>query len=154
MLIPTAPYHEQQIRITMGETSLAGDLRIPENPRGIVLFAHGSGSSRHSPRNRFVAAHLNDGHLVTLLIDLLTEHEEREEALTAHLRFNLDLLATRLVDAMRWLKNHRELRSLKIGLFGASTGGGAALVAAAREPHLVGAIVSRGGGPTWQASRS
>lgn len=147
MSAPTTHIDEQQVTIDMGDASLEGDLWIPSDPRGVVLFAHGSGSSRFSKRNRYVAAQLNEGRLATLLIDLLTQAEEQEEMFTAHLRFDIGLLATRLVSAVDWLHDHRALRTLKIGLFGASTGGGAALVAAARHPNMVGAVVSRGGRP-------
>lgn len=111
------------------------------------MFAHGSGSSRHSSRNRFVAEFLQNAGLGTLLFDLLTVAEEQAEARTAHLRFDIGLLAGRLVGAMNWLENDSGARGLSIGLFGASTGGGAALVAAALHPEKVGAVVSRGGRP-------
>src|SRR5437763_8361599 len=135
------------IKIAMGPITLEGDLAMPEGARGIVLFAHGSGSSRQSPRNRFVAETLLDGGLATLLFDLLTEEEEYQERLTRHLRFDIGLLARRLIDATDWLAGRPETRGLKIGYFGASTGGGAALVAAAERPEAVGAVVSRGGRP-------
>jgi len=135
------------VRVTAGSATLEGDLSVPENPRGIVLFAHGSGSSRHSPRNQFVARTLHDGGLATLLVDLLTLEEERVDLRTGHLRFDIGLLADRLVGAIGWLGDELETRELRIGLFGASTGGGAALVAAAERPDAVGAVVSRGGRP-------
>src|SRR6516165_620428 len=135
------------IKIAIGPVTLEGDLAIPEGARGIVLFAHGSGSSRQSPRNRFVAETLLDGGLATLLFDLLTEEEEYQERLTRHLRFDIGLLALRLLGATDWVAQQPETRSLKIGYFGASTGGGAALVAAAERPEAVGAVVSRGGRP-------
>jgi len=113
----------------------------------VVLFAHGSGSGRHSPRNRFVARKLRDAGLATLLVDLLTAAEERADARTGHIRFDIPLLADRLCGAVEWLAAHPPTRGLRVGLFGASTGGGAALVAAAREPGKVGAVVSRGGRP-------
>jgi dienelactone hydrolase len=113
----------------------------------VVLFAHGSGSSRHSPRNRFVAEVLREGGLATLLVDLLTVEEEAVDARTGHLRFDIGLLAGRLVGAIDWLAEQPESRDLRVGLFGASTGGGAALVAAAERPERVGAVVSRGGRP-------
>jgi dienelactone hydrolase len=112
-----------------------------------VLFAHGSGSSRHSPRNRRVAALLIEAGLATLLIDLLTPAEEMVDLRTARLRFDIGLLAERLVGATDWLTRYPETRDLRIGYFGASTGAGAALVAAAERPHIVGAVVSRGGRP-------
>jgi putative phosphoribosyl transferase len=123
------------------------DTARPEGARGVVLFAHGSGSSRHSVRNRFVAGALRGGGLATLLLDLLTPDEEAVDARTAHLRFDIGLLAHRLVAATDWLTANPDTRGLKIGYFGASTGGGAALVAAAERPDLVAAVVSRGGRP-------
>lgn len=127
--------------------ALNGDLTIPEKAAGLVIFAHGSGSSRHSSRNRFVARELNAGGLATLLMDLLTEEEERVDLHTRHLRFDIPLLAERLVRAAEWANSEHELTNLKIGYFGASTGGGAALVAAADRPQSIGAVVSRGGRP-------
>jgi len=112
-----------------------------------VLFAHGSGSSRHSPRNQVVARTLNDAGLGTLLFDLLTPNEEAVDTYTREHRFNIGLLAQRLVHATEWAKQQEETRDLRVGYFGSSTGGGAALVAAAEIPHLVGAVVSRGGRP-------
>jgi pimeloyl-ACP methyl ester carboxylesterase len=142
---------ERTVVVETGNVALEGDLAIPSGARGIVMFAHGSGSSRHSARNRYVARELRRGALGTLLIDLLMPDEEAIDEYTRHLRFDIGLLADRLVGAMHWLKAHDETRSLPIGLFGASTGGGAALVAAAREPELVGAVVSRGGRPDLAA---
>jgi putative phosphoribosyl transferase len=135
------------IKIATGSVTLEGDLAIPDGACGIVLFAHGSGSSRHSPRNRFVAETLVDGGLATLLFDLLTEEEEYHERLTRHLRFDIGLLAQRLLCATDWVAQRPETRDLKVGYFGASTGGGAALVAAADKSDAVGAVVSRGGRP-------
>jgi len=112
-----------------------------------VLFAHGSGSSRHSPRNQYVAAVLEQQGFATLLMDLLTEEEERVDSRTAHLRFDIDLLATRLVAIIDWLRGRPQTAALPIGLFGASTGGGAALAAAAARPEAIVAVVSRGGRP-------
>jgi pimeloyl-ACP methyl ester carboxylesterase len=129
------------------DVSLAGDLTIPAACAGIVLFAHGSGSSRHSPRNQFVARELNQGGLGTLLFDLLTEKEERIDAITAELRFNIPLLAERLTKAIDWTCSRLRLEKPRIGLFGASTGAAAALVAAADRPEEVKAVVSRGGRP-------
>ena len=126
---------------------LAGDLSIPTDARGIVVFAHGSGSSRHSPRNRFVADVLRAGGLATLLMDLLTEAEEAEDVRTLALRFDIGLLAHRLVGATDWLAQQPDTSALPVGYFGASTGAGAALVAAAERPDAVAAIVSRGGRP-------
>jgi dienelactone hydrolase len=127
--------------------TLEGDLVVPARSSGVVLFAHGSGSSRHSPRNRFVARSLNAEGLATLLIDLLTPAEEEVDAHTGHLRFDIELLAQRLASAVDWLHRTEETRELPVGLFGASTGAAAALVAAAERPELVGAVVSRGGRP-------
>jgi len=120
---------------------------MPEGPNGVVLFAHGSGSGRHSPRNRYVAEQLRRAGLATLLIDLLTEEEEAQDQFTGHLRFDIGLLADRLVGATDWLREDLPTAGLPVGYFGASTGGGAALVAAARRPDVVAAVVSRGGRP-------
>ena len=127
--------------------TLNGSLTVPEGATVVVLFVHGSGSSRHSPRNQFVARTLNNAGLGTLLFDLLTPEEEAIDARTAELRFNIKLLAERLVHATNWAKQQQETRSLRIGYFGSSTGGGAALVAAAERSQDVGAVVSRGGRP-------
>jgi len=135
------------VRVPVGGVSLDGDLVIPDGADGVVLFAHGSGSGRHSPRNRFVAGRLQAAGLGTLLIDLLTEAEERADAETGHLRFDVPFLAGRLSGAVEWLAGVPATAGLRVGLFGASTGAGAALVAAAREPGKVGAVVSRGGRP-------
>ena len=120
---------------------------MPAGATGVVLFAHGSGSSRHSPRNRYVAGELQEAGLGTLLVDLLTPEEEAVDLRTRHLRFDIGLLAERLVGATEWLAQQPESRELRVGYFGASTGGGAALVAAAERPEAVGAVVSRGGRP-------
>lgn len=138
---------EEPVSISCGRTTLEGDLSIPYNASGIVLFAHGSGSSRYSHRNKYVAKILKYNGLATLLFDLLTHEEEEEDRWTVHLRFDIPLLADRLVYATDWIKNHRDTLNLKIGYFGASTGAAAALVAAARRPDLVQALVSRGGRP-------
>ena len=135
------------VRIPAGDASLQGELRTPAESSGIVLFAHGSGSGRHSPRNQAVARALESAGLSTLLFDLLTEDEEREEEQTRHLRFDIGLLARRLGDAIRWVDDEPSTRGLAVGLFGASTGAAAALVAAARSRGRVGAVVSRGGRP-------
>jgi putative phosphoribosyl transferase len=135
------------VRIAASPITLDGDLAVPAGARGIVVFAHGSGSGRHSPRNRFVAEALQAGELATLLFDLLTEDEEYQERFTRHLRFDIGLLARRLMEATDWLARQSETRGLKVGYFGASTGGGAALVAATERPEVVGAVVSRGGRP-------
>ena len=126
---------------------LNGDLEVPSHARGVVLFAHGSGSSRHSPRNRHVAELLRAAGLGTLLLDLLTPAEEAVDMQTRHLRFDIELLARRLVGATDWLAEDSETAGLDIGLFGASTGAAAALMAATERPDLVRAIVSRGGRP-------
>ena len=138
---------EQSVRVSAGSVTLEGNLGIPEGARGVVLFAHGSGSGRHSPRNRFVAGRLRAAGLATLLIDLLTEDEETADQYTGHLRFDIGLLAERLLGATDWLAEDSRTAGLSVGYFGASTGGGAALVAAARRPDRVGAVVSRGGRP-------
>jgi putative phosphoribosyl transferase len=135
------------IHVPAGRHWLHGDLGLPPEPKAIVLFAHGSGSSRRSPRNQSVARVLQHAGLATLLIDLLTEDEAVVDERTGHLRFDIDLLAARLVAIVDWLKRRRDTSSLPIGLFGASTGGGAALVAAAARPADVAAVVSRGGRP-------
>jgi putative phosphoribosyl transferase len=135
------------VRIPVGPVTLDGDLDIPEGARGIVLFAHGSGSSRHSPRNRYVARVLRDAGLATLLMDLLTQEEEAVDMRTGALRFDIGLLAERVVGATDWVAQAPETADLPIGYFGASTGAAAALVAAAVRPERVGAVVSRGGRP-------
>ena len=135
----------KDVRIRSGDVQLEGDLSIPEGAQGVVLFAHGSGSSRHSPRNQFVARTIRESGVGTLLFDLLTREEETVDLHTAQLRFDIGLLATRLIDATHWIKG--ELDYLKVGYFGSSTGGGAALVAAAQLGDTVGAVVSRGGRP-------
>ena len=137
-----------EVHIPAGRATLAGNLSIPVNATALVLFAHGSGSSRHSPRNQVVARTLNDAGLATLLFDLLTPEEELVDTRTAELRFDIDLLAERLVHATTWVKQQQQqTRDLRIGYFGSSTGGGAALVAASQLPEDVGAVVSRGGRP-------
>ena len=134
-------------RIAVGQTVLSADLTVPPNPRGVVAFAHGSGSGRHSPRNRYVAGELARGGLATLLMDLLTPEEEAEDLRTGRLRFDIPLLAGRVIGAIDWLERDDTLGRLPVGLFGASTGAAAALVAAADRPTRVGAVVSRGGRP-------
>ncbi|HCA87584.1 MAG TPA: hydrolase [Streptomyces sp.] len=135
------------VHIDAGGAGLTGDLVSPEPARGVVAFAHGSGSSRHSPRNQTVARVLQQAGLVTLLFDLLTDEEERIDAVTAEHRFDIPLLGRRLVDAVDWLDGHPATQGLPVGLFGASTGAAAALTAAAERPERVGAVVSRGGRP-------
>ena len=136
-----------EVRIPAARAVLSGNLTIPENAVALVLFAHGSGSSRHSPRNQFVARTLNRAGLGTLLFDLLTPEEEALDIHTREHRFNIGLLAERLVHATKWARQQEETRDLRIGYFGSSTGGAAALVAAAELPQDVGAVVSRGGRP-------
>jgi dienelactone hydrolase len=138
---------ERSVQIWSRGEALEGNLTIPAKARGIVLFAHGSGSSRHSPRNRFVAKTLNGEGLATLLMDLLTAAEEEYDVVTRRHRFNIRLLAARLLGAMEWIQQQPETKKLRIGLFGASTGAAAALVAAGEAPDAVGAVVSRGGRP-------
>ena len=142
-----AAVEEQLVRIAVDSAELEGNLSIPAGARGIVLFAHGSGSGRHSPRNRYVAGALQERGLATLLIDLLTVAEEREDERTARLRFDIELLAKRVASASDWLVANRSTAGLGVGYFGASTGAAAALVAAAERPEHVGAVVSRGGRP-------
>lgn len=138
---------EQIVHLNLGSVALEGALAIPAGATGVVLFAHGSGSSRHSPRNRYVAEALLEVGLATLLIDLLTTAEEHEDDRTARLRFDIKLLAGRVVAATDWLRQNPVVTHLRIGYFGASTGAAAALVAAAERPDEVGAVVSRGGRP-------
>jgi dienelactone hydrolase len=138
---------ERPINVPVGNVAIDGDLRLPDRAHGIVLFAHGSGSSRFSPRNRYVAEVLNQASLATLLIDLLTPDEEAADRMTGHLRFNIRLLADRLAGVTDWLAHYPATGQLSIGYFGASTGAGAALVAAAERPDAVNAVVSRGGRP-------
>jgi len=137
----------RSIRIPTGSVTLDGELAVPENAEGLVIFAHGSGSSRHSPRNQFVAEQLRKAGLGTLLLDLLTPEEGREEAASAHLRFNIGLLTQRLACAAHWVADEDEARHLRLGFFGSSTGAAAALVAAADLGKSIGAVVSRGGRP-------
>ena len=136
-----------EVQIQAGRAVLSGSLTIPENAIALVLFAHGSGSSRHSPRNQFVAHTINDAGLGTLLFDLLTQDEEATDTWTREHRFNIGLLGQRLVHATKWAKQQEETRDLRIGYFGSSTGGAAALVAATELPQDIGAVVSRGGRP-------
>ncbi len=138
---------EREIELRAGGNRLAGTLGIPDrNVRGLIFFAHGSGSGRRSPRNRFVAASLNDAGFATLLLDLLTPDEERVDNRSGELRFDIGLLAGRMVDATAWARGQTELKALRIGYFGASTGAAAALVAASQRKDVA-AIVSRGGRP-------
>ncbi|RKN31765.1 dienelactone hydrolase family protein [Micromonospora musae] len=136
-----------EVTIPVGDAQLVADVILPSEPVGVVLFAHGSGSSRHSPRNTAVARVLQQRALGTVLVDLLTPAEDAVDARTAELRFNIELLADRLSAIVDWLGGEQWTRGLPIGLFGASTGAGAALVSAAARPAQVGAVVSRGGRP-------
>lgn len=142
---------EALVRVPAGHVVLTGDLAVPEGTGGIVLFAHGSGSSRLSPRNRFVAQTLQRQGLATLLVDLLTPEEEAVDLQTAQYRFDIELLGRRLTDLVDWLREDRRTRGLRVGLFGASTGAAAALMAAAERPGVVRAVVSRGGRPDLAA---
>ncbi|WPB77857.1 dienelactone hydrolase family protein [Archangium violaceum] len=136
---------EREVEVRAGGVVLGGTLAVPEGARGLVIFAHGSGSSRHSPRNRYVAYTLRMAGLGTLLFDLLTEDEEAEDDVTAALRFDIDFLARRLGQVTDWVFANPELSRLRVGYFGSSTGAAAALVAAAEKPEVIGAVVSRGG---------
>jgi putative phosphoribosyl transferase len=138
---------ERAVHVPAGPVGLEGDLTLPPGAIGVVLFAHGSGSSRHSPRNRYVAHLLNEASLGTLLLDLLTTQEEAVDRRTGHLRFDINLLAERLMAATDWLQREPDTGRLPFGYFGASTGAAAALVAAAERPRAVRAVVSRGGRP-------
>jgi len=138
---------EREVSIDAGKVTLQGTLAVPKAAHGIVLFAHGSGSSRHSPRNRYVASVLQSHGMATLLFDLLTHEEEAVDQYTAELRFDIEFLAQRLMEATRWVMRQPETTASKVGYFGASTGAGAALVAAARLGDVVAAVVSRGGRP-------
>ena len=137
----------QTVLIPTGNVALEADVVVPAPARGVVLFAHGSGSSRHSPRNRYVAAALQSAGLATVLADLLTPEEEQVDARTGHLRFDIRLLAARVTALVDWLAAHETTAGLNVGLFGASTGAAAALVTAAARPSTVAAVVSRGGRP-------
>jgi dienelactone hydrolase len=144
----------QNVQIPSGQVTLDGELSLPQRARGVVLFAHGSGSSRFSPRNQYVARVIREAGIGTLLFDLLTREEESIDIHTRHLRFDLGLLAGRLIDATRWLEENADrvkeeagASALRPGYFGASTGGGAALLAAAQLGESIGAVVSRGGRP-------
>jgi dienelactone hydrolase len=142
---------ERQVQVTAASATLEGNLALPPGTQGIVAFAHGSGSSRHSPRNRYVAQVLQEAGLATLLFDLLTLAEEAIDVRTRQLRFDIGLLTERLIGATDWLSQHHETRDLRIGYFGSSTGAAATLMAAAERPEAVGAVVSRGGRPDLAA---
>jgi putative phosphoribosyl transferase len=144
----TAPLKTTAIRIAIGgRTWLNADIAVPEDAKGLVLFAHGSGSGRHSPRNRYVASELNSLQLATVLSDLLTDEEEKVDDRTGALRFDISLLTNRLVGMIDWTRTYGLVAALPIGVFGASTGAAAALDAAALRPDIVRAVVSRGGRP-------
>ncbi|WP_416669893.1 dienelactone hydrolase family protein [Egbenema bharatensis] len=147
MKLSTDPIPESAVLVSADSVKLEGNLAIPMNAQGVVLFAHGSGSSRHSLRNRYVASVLQQAGFATLLLDLLTVQEEAFDQRTRLLRFDISLLAKRLVGATDWLCQHRFTQSLSVGYFGASTGSAAALIAATKRPEQVKAIVSRGGRP-------
>jgi putative phosphoribosyl transferase len=137
----------RNLEIPAAGVALDADIMVPESAQGAVLFAHGSGSSRHSPRNRFVAGELQRAGLAAVLVDLLTPQEEQVDARTGELRFDIRLLGVRVKALTDWLVEHEPIAGLRLGLFGASTGAAAALVAAAARPASVGAVVSRGGRP-------
>lgn len=137
----------EEIQINTEGLIINGTLVVPKRARGIVIFAHGSGSGRFSPRNKFVAEQLSQSDIATLLIDLLTEEEERVDEVSGEYRFNIDLLASRLVYATHFINQNPQTKLLKVGFFGASTGAAAALVAAAQLPERIEAVVSRGGRP-------
>jgi putative phosphoribosyl transferase len=137
----------ESLKIPVAGVTLEADVQVPESARGVVLFAHGSGSGRRSPRNRYVAGELHTAGLATVLVDLLTAEEERVDALTQELRFDIGLLSVRLAALTDWLARDERTAELSVGLFGASTGAAAALVTAAMRPHSVQAVVSRGGRP-------
>jgi dienelactone hydrolase len=138
---------QDEVSVLSGDVTLAGFLRVPERATGVVLFAHGSGSSRFSSRNQYVAKYFNEAGLATLLFDLLTAEEHRIDDVTRELRFDIDLLGTRLIGAVDWVAAQRDTEGLRVGLFGASTGAAAALIAAAARAERVAAVVSRGGRP-------
>jgi len=140
-------YHQTEMKIPVGNVVVEGTLTLPPGAKGVVLFAHGSGSSRFSPRNQYVAKEFNKATIGTLLFDLLTPEEEEEDVVTAEYRFNIALLAKRLIGATEWLRNDLLTKSFAFGYFGASTGAAAALIAAAKLPDDIVAVVSRGGRP-------
>src|SRR2546430_7255889 len=147
MSAPSEAVLPRPVRLELAGAALNGDLSLPADAHGLVVFAHGSGSSRHSSRNRAVAEVLQHARLGTLLLDLLTEREERVDITTAEFRFDIPLLADRVVAALDWAQAHPPTSSLPLGLFGASTGAAAALIAAAKRGAIVRAVVSRGGRP-------
>jgi len=145
--VKKAARKESVVRIPVDEALIEGNLAVPSGAKGVVLFAHGSGSSRFSPRNQYVAKALNNAGIATFLIDLLTKEEEEVDVYTAQFRFDVALLAHRLTGATEWLKTNPATRKLALGYFGASTGAAAALIAAAKLPKDIKAVVSRGGRP-------
>ena len=145
-------HQETAVRIPVGSVVVEGNLTVPSGARGVVLFAHGSGSSRFSPRNRYVAKVFNAQKIATLLFDLLTNEEDQEDLVTAEYRFNINLLAERLIGATEWLKKDPQTKNCSFGYFGASTGAAAALIAAAKLPNDIAAVVSRGGRPDLAAN--
>ncbi len=140
-------HNQTDMKIPVGKVEVEGTLTLPPGAKGVVLFAHGSGSSRFSPRNQYVAKEFNKAKVATLLFDLLTAEEEETDVVTAEYRFNITLLAERLIGATQWLRNDQLTKNLAFGYFGASTGAAAALVAAAKLPIDIAAVVSRGGRP-------
>ncbi len=140
-------HNKIDIKIPVGEVVIEGTLAIPPSANGVVLFAHGSGSSRFSTRNQYVAKEFDKAAIGTLLFDLLTQEEEETDIVTAEYRFNIPLLADRLIGATEWLKNDPKTKRLSFGYFGASTGAAAALIAAAKLPNEISAVISRGGRP-------
>lgn len=144
-------HQETAVKITIGNVIVEGNLIVPLGAKGVVLFAHGSGSSRFSPRNQYVAKEFNKARIGTLLFDLLTKEEEEEDTVTTEYRFNIDLLAERLIETTKWLKNDPQAKNVTFGYFGASTGAAAALIAAAKLPNDISAVVSRGGRPDLAA---
>jgi len=142
---------ETALKIPVGKVVVEGNLTIPSGAKGIVVFAHGSGSSRFSPRNQYVAKEFNEAKIGTLLFDLLTTEEEEQDMFTAEYRFNIELLAERLIGATEWLKKNQQTKNYAFGYFGASTGAAAALIGAAKLPNDISAVVSRGGRPDLAA---
>jgi putative phosphoribosyl transferase len=145
-------HQETAVKIPVGSVVVEGNLTVPSGAKGVVLFAHGSGSSRFSPRNRCVAKFFNAQKIGTLLFDLLTNEEDQEDIETAEYRFNINLLAERLIGATEWLKKDPDTKNIVFGYFGASTGAAAALIAAAKLPNDIAAVVSRGGRPDLAAN--
>lgn len=140
-------HNQTEMKIPVNNVVVEGTLTLPPGTKGVVLFAHGSGSSRFSPRNQYVAKEFNKATIGTLLFDLLTQEEEETDMVTAEFRFNIPLLAQRLIGATEWLRNDSQTKKLAFGYFGASTGAAAALIAAAKLPNEIAAVVSRGGRP-------